>query len=246
MKRFALLGHPLAGSLSPALFRAAYGGRWNYELVDTPSFDEAWAALLASYDGVNVTAPFKVDALRRCDILSDDARRSGAVNLVLRSNGKCLGYNTDVEGVRGALQCCPEVPEHASVLVVGTGGAARAALTAALQMGFSATVAGRSPEKVQTLAPAFGCTGALLSEITDYRPDIVIYTLPGSAPVPSGLPLAGAIVLEAEYRQPALAGVPCRAYVGGLRWLLCQAVAGYRLFTGEEPDRAAMEDSLNG
>ncbi len=244
MKRFALIGCPAAGSLSPALFHAAYGGRWSYELIDTPSFDDAWERFLSGYDGINVTAPFKQDAFARCGRLSDDARRSGAVNLVLRQDGLCVGFNTDVDGVRGALRECPEVPPHASALVVGTGGAARAAVTAALRLGYSVTVAGRASEKVQALAEAFGCTGVLLSETTDYRPHIVIYTLPGGTSVPSGLPLAGAVVLEAEYRRPALSGIPCRAYLGGHRWLLWQAVAGYRLFTGEEPEVAAMEKAL--
>ena len=240
MKRFALIGCPVAGSLSPALFHAAYGGRWSYELIDTPSFDEAWERFLSGYDGINVTAPFKQDAFARCDRLSDDARRSGAVNLVLRQDGCCMGFNTDVDGVRGALRECPEVPPHASILVVGTGGAARAAAAGAQLLGCSVTVAGRSLLK----AEALGCPAVLLSETTELQPDIVIYTLPASAPVPAGLPLSGAVVLEAEYRRPALAQVPCRSYVSGRRWLLGQAVAGYRLFTGEEPDAAAMENAI--
>ena len=242
MKRFALIGCPVAGSLSPRLFAAAYGGRYPYELVETPSFDEAWIRFLASYDGVNVTAPFKVDAYRRCGWLSPEASACGAVNLVVRDDAVCRGYNTDVDGVMGALQECPEAQNLAgtSALVVGTGGAARAAVVAAQRLGCSVTVAGRSSEKVQAFRESFGCQGVLLSEITDLQPDIVIYTIP----VMIGNLFRDAIVLEADYRHPVLSGIPCRAYIGGRRWLLWQAVAGYRLLTGEEPDVAAMEEAL--
>ena len=67
MKRFALIGHPVAGSLSPRLFTAAYEGRYPYDLIDAP-FDEAWARFLADYHGINVTAPYKQDAFRAVDI----------------------------------------------------------------------------------------------------------------------------------------------------------------------------------
>ena len=62
--------------------------------------------------------------------------------------------------------------------------------------------------------------------------------------MPSGLPLSGAVVLEANYRDPQLKEVPCKEYIPGLRWLFGQAIAGYKLFTGEEPSIAAMEAAL--
>ena len=55
---------------------------------------------------------------------------------------------------------------------------------------------------------------------------------------------AGAVVLEAEYRIPQLSAIPCRQYVSGRRWMLGQAVAGYRIFTGEEPCIEKMEKVL--
>ena len=60
--KFALIGHPVAGSLSPRLFAAAYDGRYPYDLVDRERFEDAWDVFLNEYQGVNVTAPFKQDA----------------------------------------------------------------------------------------------------------------------------------------------------------------------------------------
>ena len=77
--RFALIGHPVAGSLSPRLIAAGYGGRHSYDLLDFERFDDAWQAFLDGYDGINVTAPFKQDAFRRVDVLSPRAQATGAV-----------------------------------------------------------------------------------------------------------------------------------------------------------------------
>lgn len=231
--KFALIGHPVAGSLSPVLFGAAYGDRHSYELFDSPSFAECWQKFLGSYSGINVTAPYKQDAYSRCLELSAHAAATGAVNLVLKDGLR--GYNTDVDGVLYALRgICGE-----TALVVGTGGAARAAIAAAVQMGFRVSVTGRSPEKVAQLEERFN-----LSHAVPARPDVVIYTLPGSAPVPTGLDLSKSVVLEANYRDPRLSGVPCLLYIPGTKWLLGQAVAGYGLFTGEEPSTAVMEAAL--
>ena len=231
--KFALLGHPVAGSYGPTLFSAAYGGDYPYLLEDHATFEEAWQCFLYDYDGVNVTAPYKQDAFRSCRWLSEEASRCGAVNLVLKDGLR--GYNTDVSGVIYAL----EGIRLQSVLVVGTGGAARAAIAAAQMLGSKVSVWGRNARKVQSLCEELG---SLPWE--GECADVVIYTLPGSAPVPEGLPFESAVVLEAEYRSPALVNVPCRQYISGAKWFMGQAVAGYSLFTGKAPDVPAMTAAL--
>lgn len=239
MRKFALIGHPVAGSLSPRMIEAAYGGRYRYDLIDRENFDDAWNAFLDGYYGINVTAPFKQDAFARVDKLSPNALATGAVNLVVPApEGGFIGYNTDVDGVIGALK--ETGLTFADALVVGTGGAARASVFAAKQLGCRVTVAGRSLEK----AAALGCPAVSFEQASQLKPDLIIYTLPGSAPVPPDLPFAGAVVLEAEYRIPALSGVECRLYVSGRRWMLYQAAAGYKLFTGVEPSVQEMLRAL--
>ncbi|MBR3990256.1 MAG: hypothetical protein IKI85_06905 [Bacteroidales bacterium] len=236
--KFALIGHPVAGSLSPRLVAAAYDGRHTYDLLDFEHFEDAWKAFTEGYDGINVTAPFKQDAFARVDVLSPQARATGAVNLVTRSPRGFVGYNTDVDGVLMALR--ETGLSFADALVVGTGGAARAAVHAAQLLGCNVTVTGRSLEK----AAALGCPAVPLPEAGTLRPDVILYTLPGRVPVPEGLPLEDAVVLEAEYRIPQLADIPCRQYVSGRRWMLGQAYAGYSLFTGEEPSLEKMSKVL--
>ncbi len=239
-RRFCLIGHPVAGSLSPALMQAAYSGRYSYDLVDEPGFEAAWARGV-EYDAFNVTAPYKRDAFARADVRDCDG--IDACNLIIKADDGFHAFNTDVDGVIGALDC---LETGSAALIVGTGGAAAAALAAARELGLDAIVAGRDPEKARWLASAFpGCVSCGLDQLP--TPDdigLIIYTLPSTAPVPKGLPLENAIVLEAEYKNPRLADAPCRKYLSGKLWLLHQAIAGFRLMTGEEPSLPAMREVL--
>ena len=196
MKRFGLIGHPVAGSLSPRLFEAAYGGRYPYDLLEGAEFGPSWQRFLDGYDGINITAPFKQDAFRAVDRLSDDARLCGAVNLAVKTPSGIAGYNTDVPGVvlavreaLAALAALPSplpgsspsatpgtassgipgltgnlptatsgstpaggVPPLREALVVGCGGAGRAAAVAALRLGCHVTLVNRTPARAATLA----------------------------------------------------------------------------------------------
>ena len=93
MKRFGLIGHPVAGSFSPKLFAAAYGGRYAYDLLEGADFGASWHRFLDEYDGINITAPFKESAFRAVDALSDDARLCGAVNLAVKTQDGIVGRN---------------------------------------------------------------------------------------------------------------------------------------------------------
>ena len=146
-----------------------------------------------------------------------------------------LGYNTDVDGVVLAVRETGLPVSDA--LVVGCGGAGRAAAVAALRLGCRVTLANRTPARAAALAKDLACDWIPTDDLPALSPDLVIYTVPRPM---DGLPdFAGAVILEANYRTPVLAGRG-RAYISGLRWLLYQAVAGYGIFTGETPDADAM------
>jgi 3-dehydroquinate dehydratase/shikimate dehydrogenase len=235
MKRFGLIGHPVAGSLSPRLFEAAYGGRYAYDLIEGAEFAASWQRFLDGYDGINVTAPFKQDAFRAVDVLSDAARLCGAVNLAVKTPDGIAGYNTDVDGV--ALAVREAGLPVSDALVVGCGGAGRAAAIAALRLGCHVTLANRTPARAAALSEELAVDWIPVDDLPALAPDLVVYTVPGPM---EGLPaFPEAVILEANYRTPCLQGRG-RAYVPGLRWLLYQAVAGYEIFTGETPDADAM------
>ena len=68
MKKFGLIGHPIARSLSPGLFKAAYNGKYPYELIQGEDFDASYQRFMDEFAGINVTAPFKELAYAKADI----------------------------------------------------------------------------------------------------------------------------------------------------------------------------------
>ena len=235
MKRLGLIGHPVAGSFSPKLFEAAYGGRYASDLIEGAEFGASWQRFLDEYDGINITAPFKEFAFRAVDALSDDARLCGAVNLAVKTPAGIVGYNTDVAGVVLAVREAGLPVSEA--LVVGCGGAGRAAAVAALRLGCRVTLTNRTPARAAALAEELGCDWIPADDLPALSPDLVVYTVPGPM---DGFPdFPDAVILEANYRTPCLEGRG-QAYISGLRWLLFQAVAGYEIFTGETPNADAM------
>ena len=216
MDRFGLIGHPIAHSLSPALFTAAYGGKYAYDLIETPDFDEAWRRFLAGYRAINVTAPFKGDAFARVDWKSPECGRVGATNLVVKAPDGTKAYNSDYRGVKALL----EPLGCRTAAVVGYGGAGKAALAAAEDLGLDT--------RLYRHAEVAGGVQA----------DVVIYTLPRAVEGIDRIDCAH--LLEANYKDPCLAGRP--GYIPGSAWLLMQAVTGYALMTGEAPDPAPMKN----
>ena len=123
MKKFGLIGHPIAHSLSPALFKAGYDGRYTYDLIEEESFEAAYSRFINEYDGINVTAPFKEQAFAKADILSEECRAIGAANILIKTPQGIEAHNSDYLGVRMWIQEVSGNDTSKSVLVVGAGGA---------------------------------------------------------------------------------------------------------------------------
>lgn len=159
MPKYGLIGYPIAHSLSPRLFGAAYRGHFRYDLLEYESFDEAFRLFMKSYDAVNVTAPFKEQAFERARIRSRECELIGAANILVKTPRGLSCFNSDCSAVkvllesarRKASRLSPEVEasdmqskKPVRVLVVGCGGAGKAAIVAAALMGMEVTVMNRS------------------------------------------------------------------------------------------------------
>jgi shikimate dehydrogenase len=150
-----VLGYPVRHSRSPAMMNAAFADLqldWRYLALPVPParFAETVRALAGSgYRAANVTIPHKPAALEVADELSDAAREIGAVNtLSFAEDGRISGDNTDAGGLLDALG--EPLPE--SALVLGAGGAARAAAWALREAGASVRIWNRTPERAAALA----------------------------------------------------------------------------------------------
>ncbi len=152
MKRFGLIGHPLKHSLS----RNYFNGRFEYEGLDClyQHFDlktvEGVRGVLEKYPdlcGFNVTIPYKNAIIPLLDEMDSVSKEVGAVNVVLISEGKMKGYNTDVYGFEQLLNRALNNKVIAHALVLGTGGASKAVQYALKQHGLSFSTVSRSTEK---------------------------------------------------------------------------------------------------
>lgn len=156
----ALLGDPVAHSLSPRMHAAAFGAlglRWAYVALRVlPSeLPEAVQGLRAlGFVGANITVPHKEAASALVDRLDEVARACGAVNTIVFGEGRrALGYNTDVAGVRRALQYGNVSVSGLRAAVLGAGGAARAACVALAHEGIAEVVLfARRVERAEFLA----------------------------------------------------------------------------------------------
>ena len=140
-RRFVLIGHPVAHSLSPVIHHAAYrelGLSHRYELADCP--DEA--ALVNVVDelrrgelaGANVTIPWKRAALKQADLVAPSAQRIGVANVLARSaDGAIVAHNTDVPALAEEFRRLAGSVRR--VLVIGNGGSAPAVVAAAQDAG---------------------------------------------------------------------------------------------------------------
>src|SRR5262249_13523792 len=129
--RYAVIGEPVAHSLSPSMFNAAFvhlGEDATYEAIEVRP-DElsefAQRAQLGSFAGFNVTTPHKEAIINALDELTDDARAAHAVNVVRSADGRLTGHNTDGSGfVRALADVWRWQPKGAAVLLLGSGPAA--------------------------------------------------------------------------------------------------------------------------
>ncbi len=253
--RFGLIGHPIAHSLSPALFKAGYEGRYPYELIEGEDFELSYRRFIEEdYAGINVTAPFKELAFAKADILSPECEAVGATNLLVKTPQGVKAFNSDFLGVRMWLEetTADLLSEELSVLIVGMGGAGKAAAASGESLGMKVIRMNRTVRDERT------------RPLEDFREcfreaDIIIYNIPTAIPALNKLtdkdfnPGRTKFILEANYKNPSFdkalqdkmqAANPLIRYTGGNTWLLYQAVTGYEIFTGEKPDLERMSDVL--
>lgn len=249
----ALIGDPVAQSVSPEMQRAAFaalGLDLDYVAVRVPlqELPATWPRLAASFRGLNVTRPLKQAVIPYLDGLSEEARRARSVNTVRFTGGRAEGHSTDGAGFLAALRRAG-VGRVGRALVLGTGGAARAVVAALRSEGAVVRVSGRNRRAGQRLANELGAryvpldTRALSTAVA--MADLLVNATPvGSWPDVTASPLPDAVqlhpgltVFDLVYRprrtalldRAARAG--CRT-VEGIEMLVEQGARSFELWTG--------------
>ena len=162
-RTIALIGHPVAHSISPAFQQAALdelGVDASYEAWDTPpdGLPEVIERLRSgTVLGANVTVPHKVEAMRLVDEPDGLCELVGAVNTIVNRDGRLHATNTDVAGILSALVAVGAELAGKNIVVIGAGGAARAVVVAMRRAGAAqVTVANRTEERARALVALGG------------------------------------------------------------------------------------------
>ncbi len=244
--RAAVLGSPIAHSLSPALHRAAYealGLDCSYDAIEmTP---EGMPEFLASLDdawlGLSLTMPLKESVQPLLSEIDDVASRTSSVNTVYRLDSGWAGSNTDVFGISTSLR---EVltSEPRSARLLGAGATARSAVAAMSALGVQSLVIcarrAAQAQEIAQLASSFGMHADVSGlEPVPVREDLLISVLPGDAATPwaTSSISSEAALLDASYHPwpSALAAAwPNARVASGRDMLLWQATRQVTLMTG--------------
>lgn len=259
----ALLGRPVAHSLSPGLF-----ARWAratqspalYVPIEVRSVEELHRVCQEfpswGFVGVNITHPWKAAALAIASESTGAARRCGAANLLRFVSDGVLADNTDRDAIVRRLRELRAEGRWTDgrLLVIGTGGMAAAVLDAARELEAATEVAGRTPDKVEGTARRFGARPANAELPT--RPGLIVHATTVGRSAGSGLEVPidrflrpGAHVLDAVYaaESPVIreaAGRAGASYEDGTRLLVYQSAESYARWGAEAPPAAAVESVL--
>ncbi len=247
---FAVTGNPIMHSRSPEMHNAAFaalGIDAVYTRLTAENADEALQLMNEiGIDGINVTTPFKEEILRIVEP-DETAKRIGAVNTVMRLGGRFKGSNTDVDGVKGALIGHNIAGKR--VIVLGAGGAAKAAIAALLSLGAEVMVLNRTEEKANAIAKKFRCESGKLDEKEAFdNAALIVSTLSTVERVIQREFLKDKIVLDAVYGHETALSLDakkagCRV-ISGKKWLLYSGAKSFEIFSGKKAPIEAMQKAL--
>jgi shikimate dehydrogenase len=255
----AIFGDPVAHSLSPQMHNAALkhlGLNMAYVAFKVEAAIDAAAAMRAlGFKGASITVPHKEAIIPHLDEVDEIGQTIGAVNTVFAQDGKLLGSNTDWLGVVRALEKVTEL-KGKRCLILGAGGAARAAIYGLQSRGVQVFLMNRNQERGRQLAAEMNCTSAEWQSWNRLDVDMVMNaTSVGMSPkrdqslVPSNWLRAGMVVLDMVYRPLKTRllrdanSAHCHC-VSGLEMLLYQGAAQFEIWTGRKAPVETMRRAL--
>ena len=281
MKQVGLVGYPVSHSLSPFMQQAAFDAlniEVNYVLWETPQDQLAEKiASLRSSDmlGANVTIPYKEAVVQLVDECDPFAARIGAINTIVNRDGRLFGYNTDAQGFIRALLEFAAYPFDCAgkkVVILGTGGAARAVAVGLLEKGVNEVVLlGRTEthlhnilHHLSTLSAKMHRTTHIKGTLFDYpevteflsNADLVVNATPVGLNVDDTIlqidveVLPGsALVMDMIFNPPVTPLLCCARVHGcrvlnGLSMLLYQGALAFELWTGRPAPIQVMQEAL--
>jgi len=252
----AVLGSPIAHSLSPLLHSIAYAelgieGQYTRAEVKSGELAEFLAGCDDSWTGLSLTMPLKEEALNVTKDVSDLARRIRSANTLLRREGEWSASSTDVSGFTHAL-AAHGIDTCGDVLIIGGGATARAAAAACDGMASRITIMNRTPSRIEALSNAVESSDLDFISWDDAgifeSVDLIISTTPEGASdgLISSFPShPTGVFFDVLYKPwPTLAlhtwSQRGAQIIDGLDLLIHQGIDQVSLFSGMRIDRAPM------
>jgi len=240
-EKYGLIGAKLGYSYSPLIHHEF--GDYEYELLETKAADLEALLRSGEYTGFNVTIPYKKTVMKLCDEVSDEAKKIGAVNTVVRTeDGKLTGYNTDYFGFKYLLEHNDIDVEDRSCIVLGDGGVSLTVQTVLkdLHAGRVTVISRGGENNYDNISQFFD------SEIIVNATPVGMYPDNGRCLINvSDFPNAKAVVdvVYNPYRTKLILDamdhlIPC---AGGFEMLVAQAKEASEIFQGEEIDDDEIE-----
>ena len=253
MKKYGIIGYPLGHSFSPGFFNEKFKNEnidAVYEKFEIPIITDLQAILDYTPDlcGFNVTIPYKIDVMDHLDSLSKASECVGAVNTIINDDGRLTGTNTDVTGISYALR---DVELKGSkALILGSGGAARAAAYSLTDSGCDVSISGRNAITVKQLSDDFG----LNIHVGDVKGfDVIVNCTPiglveGEYPADISVLTGEQVVFDMVYGRET--GIITKAkevgcmMADGQDMLIGQGAESFRLWFGKDPDVEVMRGAI--
>ncbi|MEQ1780221.1 MAG: shikimate dehydrogenase [Hyphomonadaceae bacterium] len=255
-KKYAVVGDPVAHSLSPLIHTgwiadAGLNASYTRVHLQSETAAEDLRAMVGEYDGLNVTLPHKLSALNAATNSSLEARTVGAANTLVREDLAWTAYNTDVAGFEAAMHAaCGDELRNLRVLLIGAGGAARAAVVSLNRAHAKLTIANRSAANAAALAnelaPHADTTDLGQIESLSEWADVIVNSASlghAGASLPPLAPGRGRAFLDLSYGKAAAGALAAASSAGwaphdGLTMLVAQAAAAFHLWFNIWPDQA--------
>ena len=254
-KLFAVTGCPVIHSKSPGMFRAVFA----HDSVDAAYFRLAakhakQAVFMYKHmglSGMNVTAPYKEDMLQLVDVIHDEAKIIGSINTIVTQDGKLHGYNTDYFGVTQSFKDAGISIAGKKCVVIGAGGAGKAAAYGLAKEGAELTIVNRTFGKARSLAEKLACACESIENLDALLEthDVIVSALSQHVnPVNAEALTERHIVFDANYTDSQLitdARAKNCTVVSAEDWLVNQAQLAYFHFLGSMPDTQVLRTGLS-
>lgn len=260
-----VMGWPVEHTVSPAMHNAAFqtaGLNWRYLPlpVHPDRVGQGVHGLLAlGFAGCNVTVPHKQAVMEHLDDITAEAQAIGAVNTILvQTDGRMIGHNTDATGFLRSLAERGFRPEGTRAVVMGAGGAARAVAYALASVGTSIKILNRTLSRAESLVvdlaslfPTLPLCSLSLTPATLHQEvplaDLLVNTTslgmwpqversawPEELPLPPSLTVFDLVYNPVETKLMRQAREAGALAMGGLEMLVYQGAAAWELWTGQK------------